>query len=362
VARQLVVVGIVGLGLLAAVDRAAGVRSADGEEVQFAFTQAGEPLKHTQDLIETTMVGGGAFDVNSTGDPLGPASGTIVYHESRVIGTNLQLTFHVDGALTVGTVDNDLSSVGLKVTVAHSNDASCSKGSRGYLGLEAAGGEATIRITVCGRTYLYTGKTGARSRIRMNFAKPERCLLGLPACPHSGVAPPTAVTTASPAPSTAPPAPSAAPTELTISDGTVFAAFYLVDSGTHKAGGVTCTGYVPNASSECWAYSNIGKTVTVTATVVGGLAPGDRLFLSYDPGYAGDPNHCVAIDKGSGNCVLAQTTTASSLHATIQLPADKSQTHSTTAIVQIVTPTGFASRALGIGLCDPSKGETAPNC
>ena len=359
--RQIVIGGLFGFGLLVGASGGLGARSATGEEVQFAFTQAGEPLKHSNDLIETTMIGGGAVDVDANGSATGAASGTIVYHENRVVGTNLQLVFSVDKA-SGGSVGPGHGHVVLAVTVAHSNDASCPKGEKGTLGIGASSGERRIIVAICGRRYLYLAKIGTSSRIKLSFAKPERCLLGLPGCPHSGSAP-TATTTSPATTSTATPPPSsAAPTELTISDGTATAGAYIVDSGSHKAGEVTCTGYVPTASSECWAYSNIGKTVTVTATVVGGLAPGDTLLLNYDPGYAGDPNHCVAIDKGSGNCILAQTTSATSLQATIQLPADKSQTHSTTAIVQVVTPTGYLARALGIGLCDPSKGEKAPNC
>jgi hypothetical protein len=368
VLRAIAIGGLVALGLLAGASGAVGARSATGEEVQFAFTQAGVPVSRPRDLIETTMVGGGAFDLNREGFLTGAASGTIVYHESHAIGTDVELTFTVDQAATLGLAGGDgylakgRATVGFNLTVAKSNlQKSCPEEAQGRLYiLQRPGLPTKIGLQICGRSYDWTAMPGPKSRIKLSFTTPTRCLLGMPGCPHCTCANTTTTTTAT----TTTPTAAAPLTEITVSDGTAIAGAYIVDSGTHKAGEVTCTGYVPTASSECWAFADVGKSVTVTVKLDGALAPGDTLRLLYDPGYSGDPNtkDCKNIDKGSGYCILTQTTSAISVQATVSLPPDKSQTHSTTAIGQLITPTGYVARALGIGLCDPSKGETAPKC
>jgi hypothetical protein len=148
---------------------------------------------------------------------------------------------------------------------------------------------------------------------------------------------------------------------LTITGNKATAGAYIADSGGHKAGELSCTGY--KVSGECWTYLALGATVTLTATINAAIPQGDKFWISYAPGYASKTDYtCVAIDKGSGNCILAETTSKTTLEATVKLPPDKSQTHSTIAIAQLVTPTGYVARALGLGLCDASKGEKAPNC
>jgi hypothetical protein len=193
---RLVVAGaVVALGLLAGVLGAGGAVLATGEEGQFNFYQAGEPLRHPVELIETTMIGKGAFDVDAYGRATGGVSGTIVYHESHTTLDDVDLTFSVDKISTtsVDRVGASKEQFNLGVKVAKSNDPGCAEGTRGNILLVRQGNEAAISIFICGRRYIYAGKTGKNSRLKVVFTKPQRCLTGLPACPAGGGQPTTVV-------------------------------------------------------------------------------------------------------------------------------------------------------------------------
>ena len=165
--RRLAIGVVMVLGLVVG---AAGAFSATGEETKYLFYQAGEPYKHPSNLIETTMVGHGAFSLDQYGNPDGAASGTIVYHESNAIGADLELTLSVDHATL------DASEIILRVSVEKSNPrlSSCPSGSTGDITLRTGAGGSFIVLAVCGRDYIYKGTPAPRSRVKVTFEKPQR--------------------------------------------------------------------------------------------------------------------------------------------------------------------------------------------
>jgi len=190
--RRFATGGVAFLGLVAGVTGAGGTVSAIGEETTFAFSQAGEPLKHPGDLIETTMIGHGAYDIDAAGLPTGSANGTIVYHESRLIGNDLQLRLSV---IEAAPGHNEGSAL-LRVKVEKSNDASCPVGGTGAVAVIRQGDEAKIGIRICGFIYFYAGKVGKNSRINVRFSQPQRCLTALPSCPRPSSSPSLTTTAA----------------------------------------------------------------------------------------------------------------------------------------------------------------------
>jgi hypothetical protein len=235
--------------------------------------------------------------------------------------------------------------VGLQIKVTASSIPCAKVGATGHLNFlnspTAKVNTYGLILPDCGLKFGQTSKTARNSRVHVSIhgacLRQIASVTGAPLCASQA-------------------------SQITISDGSATAGQYFAASGAHKAGESSCTGQVPPGSSACVSFANVGATVTLTATVNGALSSGETLRIAYDSGWSKDPNKCVARDPGSGDCILAQTTSAETLKAPIQLPPDKTVTQSVDAKVEILTPNGQAIRTLLIGLCDPSKGETAPNC
>jgi hypothetical protein len=148
---------------------------------------------------------------------------------------------------------------------------------------------------------------------------------------------------------------------ITITDGTATAGIFT--SGA-KAGSKTCAGGVTLSSyqQDCTDNQSVGTTLTLTARINGPLPSGAQLWLWYDPPNASDPAWQRCDPSIKSNCVLAKTTSGTSLTATVALPADKSfggGAHGAEAAVEIVSAQGYVQGGLGIQLCQDG---TTPRC
>jgi hypothetical protein len=313
-------------------------------KVGFRFTAGGQPPVHPRGLLDWISAGKGQllFDEGPGESRLAimdavSGTGFIELEKDYAVGDDAHVTFQVTGGTYI------LGAVRLNVSVVKSDAAECPDGMTGQVDAYsfAKGGPKTSVVTFhVGSCASGTLRGGKAAKVQVTIS--ASCLRTTSAVGASCGGQPASL--------------------ITVGDGKVTAGDWFAASGKHQAGELSCTGTVPAGSSECIDYANVGSSLTLTGQVNGSLPKGDSLRLLYDPGYSGDPNRCIGHDPGSGQCILAQTTTASSVQATVKLPPDKSATQSTIATVQIGTPAGSASRALLIGLCDPSKGEAPPHC
>jgi hypothetical protein len=265
------------LGLPACVLGAVGTARGTGDEVPVSFSQVGEPNRHPGDLIETKMAGA-VIDTDERG-PGGSkiATGKIVYHESHLVGADVDMTFAVDS--DSGFLSTEGLAAQLNFTVAKSNDSGCPVGSAGHIIFSHHQKAVSMTLFVCGKVYNYTAQISKNSRLHLSVGSEKRCLTALPNCPQPpGTGGATTTTTASTTATTTTTAaaPSGATKVMLSVDGDVCTQLLIPN-----APAPTCTeGYETDSN---WYLKVPDAAQVVTASVNGPLPPGDSIQINGSP-------------------------------------------------------------------------------
>ena len=255
------------LALPACVLGAAGLVRGYGDEVPVSFSQVGEPNRHPGDLIETNMAGA----VVDSGSSM-IATGKIVYHESHLVGADVDMTFAVHSGR--GFFSTEGLAAQLNFTVAKSNDTGCPVGSAGHIIFTRREQALSMTLFVCGKVYNYTAQIGKNSRLHLTVGTEKRCLTALPNCPSPSVSAGSTTTTGTTPATTTTTAASSGPTKVTLTvDGDVCTQLLIPN-----APAPTCTaGYETDSN---WYLKVPRAPIEVTASVNEPLPPGDSVQIN----------------------------------------------------------------------------------